>query len=143
MSRDVPSMTKRPRRIDVAAPTRLPAGPPLTGEPTMTADNIESVLQEKRSFPPPPEFAAKAHIRSEEEYRRMWQRGKEDPAGFWGELAGNLDWIQKWTTVLEGQMPETKWFTGGKLNASHNCLDRHLATWRKNKAAIIWEGEPG
>ncbi|MFM8584348.1 MAG: acetate--CoA ligase, partial [Planctomycetaceae bacterium] len=62
---------------------------------------------------------------------------------FWGEQARHLDWFEPFQHVLEGQMPETKWFTGGKLNASYNCVDRHLKTWRRNKAAIVWEGEPG
>ncbi|MEX0717972.1 MAG: acetate--CoA ligase [Planctomycetaceae bacterium] len=110
----------------------------------MSTDSIESVLQETRSFAPPEEFVAQAHIGSDARYQEMWRRGKDDPAGFWGELADeNLDWFRKWDEVLEGRMPETKWFTGGKINAAYNCLDRHLATWRKNKAAIIWEGEPG
>ena len=73
----------------------------------------------------------------------MWNRAKDDPAGFWGEMAANLTWFRKWDKVLDGAMPNTKWFTGGKINASYNCLDRHLTDWRKNKAAIIWEGEPG
>lgn len=105
--------------------------------------NITSVLVETRTFPPPASFSAAAHIKSEAEYEAMWQRAKDDPAGFWGELAGNLHWFRKWDKVVDGQMPNTKWFTGGKINASYNCLDRHLESWRKNKAAIIWEGEPG
>ena len=109
----------------------------------MTAANIESILQEHRKFPPPPEFVAQAHINSEAQYQKMWQRAKDDPAGFWGEMASNLVWSKKWDTVLSGKMPESKWFVGGKLNASVNCLDKHLTTWRKNKAAILWEGEPG
>jgi acetyl-CoA synthetase len=109
----------------------------------MTAASIESVLQENRKFPPPPEFAAQAHISSEAQYQKMWQRAKDDPAGFWGELAAHLVWAKKWDSVISGKMPETKWFVGGKLNASVNCLDKHLTTWRKNKAAILWEGEPG
>jgi len=105
---------------------------------------IESVLQETRLFPPSPEFAQGAHISSEEQYQQMWNRGKEDPAGFWGDLArSELDWFQPFDTVMEGKMPETKWFLGGKINASFQCLDRHLKTARKNKAALIWEGEPG
>ncbi len=106
-------------------------------------ERIESVLQESRMFPPPADFAARANISSEEQYQQMWQQAKDDPAGFWGEMAENLDWFKKWDSVLEGDMPETKWFSGGQINASYNCLDRHLTTWRKNKAAIIWEGEPG
>jgi acetyl-CoA synthetase len=74
----------------------------------------------------------------------MWNRAKDDPGGFWGELAqSELEWFQPFQTAMDGDMPETKWFTGGKINASYQCLDRHLKTWRKNKAAIIWEGEPG
>ncbi|HEY3967281.1 MAG TPA: AMP-binding protein, partial [Planctomycetaceae bacterium] len=110
---------------------------------TGSEGGITSVLQETRTFAPSREFSAAAHIQSEADYERMWTKGKDDPAGFWGELASQLDWFKKWDKVLEGEMPNTKWFVGGKLNASYNCLDRHLSTWRKNKAAIIWEGEPG
>ncbi len=109
----------------------------------MTGNNIHSVLQETRSFPPPADFTRQAHISSEAQYQQMWNKAKDDPAGFWGELASNLHWFKKWDHVIQGEMPETKWFVGGKINASYNCLDRHLTTWRKNKAAIIWEGEPG
>ncbi|MEO1998402.1 MAG: acetate--CoA ligase [Planctomycetaceae bacterium] len=109
----------------------------------MSGDRIESVLKEDRRFPPPADFTAKSNITSEEQYLEMWNRAKDDPAGFWGDVAENLDWFQKWDTVLQGDMPETKWFVGGKINASYNCLDRHLTSSRKNKAAIIWEGEPG
>ena len=109
----------------------------------MTGNNIHSVLNETRSFPPPADFTRQAHINSEAQYQQMWNKAKDDPAGFWGELASNLHWFKKWDHVIQGEMPETKWFVGGKINASYNCLDRHLTTWRKNKAAIIWEGEPG
>ncbi|MFK7778803.1 MAG: AMP-binding protein, partial [Gimesia sp.] len=105
--------------------------------------NIENMLQETRSFPPPAEFVEQANISSMEEYLELWNRAKDDPAGFWGDLAQGLEWSQPYENVLEGEMPETKWFTGGKINASVNCIDRHLDSWRKNKAAIIWEGEPG
>jgi len=106
--------------------------------------SIESVLQEDRKFPPAKAFTAHALINSEEQYQQMWQRAKDDPAGFWGELAqAELEWTQPFQTAMQGTMPDTKWFVGGKLNLSVNCLDRHLKTWRKNKAAIIWEGEPG
>lgn len=106
-------------------------------------ENIESVLQETRSFPPPAEFVEQANISSKEQYEELWNRAKDDPAGFWGDLAQGLEWSQPYENVLEGEMPETKWFTGGKINASVNCIDRHLDSWRKNKAAIVWEGEPG
>ncbi|SFJ25854.1 acetate--CoA ligase [Planctomicrobium piriforme] len=106
--------------------------------------SIKSVLQETRQFPPSPEFAKDAHISSEEQYQQLWNRAKDNPAGFWGELAQTeLEWFKPFETAMEGQMPDTKWFLGGKINASVQCLDRHLKTWRKNKAAIIWEGEPG
>ncbi|MEZ6066391.1 MAG: acetate--CoA ligase [Planctomycetaceae bacterium] len=105
---------------------------------------IESVLQENRTFPPPAEFTAQAIISSEEQYQELWQRAKDDPAGFWGDLANEeIEWFQPYAEAMVGEMPETKWFVGGKLNASYQCLDRHLKTWRKNKAAIVWEGEPG
>ena len=109
----------------------------------MSGENIQSVLQETRSFPPTAEFAKQANISSEAQYQQMWTQAKNDPATFWGDLASNLHWFKKWDHVLQGEMPETKWFVGGKINASYNCIDRHLTTWRKNKAAIIWEGEPG
>ncbi len=107
------------------------------------SEAIESVLHETRKFAPPSDFAAQANISSEEQYQQMWTRAKEDPAGFWGDMAENLDWFKKWDKVLDGAMPNTKWFVGGKLNLSYNCLDRHLLGPNKNKAAIIWEGEPG
>jgi acetyl-CoA synthetase len=110
----------------------------------MSQDTIESILQEKRLFQPPAEFSQKAHIKSLEEYKQLYDRAKADPQAFWGELAEKeLDWFQKWDTVLDWQPPFAKWFVNGKINISYNCLDRHLTTWRKNKAALIWEGEPG
>ncbi|MCA9064425.1 MAG: acetate--CoA ligase [Planctomycetaceae bacterium] len=105
--------------------------------------NIESVLRESRTFAPPATFAANAHISSQEQYEQMWQHAKDDPEGFWGEMAENLDWFRRWDKVMEGAMPDTRWFTGGKINVSYNCIDRHLKTERRNKAAIVWEGEPG
>jgi acetyl-CoA synthetase len=105
---------------------------------------IESVLKEKRQFPPPAEFAAHAHIKSMAEYDRLWQRGKDDPEGFWAEQAARqLHWFKKWDRVLDWKLPHAKWFVGGTTNASYNCLDRHLTGPRKNKAALVWEGEPG
>lgn len=106
-------------------------------------NNIESTLQETRVFTPPPEFAANAHIKSFEEYEQIYNKAAENPEAFWAEQAENLHWFKKWDTVLEWNEPHAKWFVGGEINASYNCLDRHLNSWRKNKAAIIWEGEPG
>ncbi len=105
--------------------------------------NIENVLQEDRRFPPPAEFKPRVSFKTEAEYEAAWNRAKDDPAGFWGELAKeNLEWFEPFTSVMSGDMPETKWFEGGKINASVQCLDRHLEK-NANKAAIIWEGEPG
>jgi acetyl-CoA synthetase len=105
--------------------------------------DIQSTLNEQRVFPPSAEFSAKARVKSMADYERLYEEADRDPEAFWGRIAGELDWFEPWTKVLEWDIPWAKWFTGGKLNLSHNCLDRHVASWRKNKAAIIWEGEPG
>ena len=105
--------------------------------------NITSVLKETRKFPPPADFADKAHIKSLADYEKLWKRAAADPEGFWAEQAESLHWFQRWNKVLEWNEPFAKWFVGGKINASVNCIDRHLTGPRKNKAAIIWEGEPG
>jgi acetyl-CoA synthetase len=114
-----------------------------TTDQTAAGPNIDSILTEKRSFPPPPEFSKSAHIRSKEEYDKLCARAAADPEAFWADIARELHWFEPWTKVLEWNAPWAKWFLGGKINLSYNCLDRHVATWRKNKAAIIWEGEPG
>jgi acetyl-CoA synthetase len=109
------------------------------------AKTITSMMEEKRVFAPSKEVKAKAYIKSLNEYKKIYQRSIEDPEGFWGELAEQLDWYKKWDKVLVADFKEAKheWFVGGKLNVSYNCLDRHLKTWRKNKAALIWEGDIG
>jgi acetyl-CoA synthetase len=104
---------------------------------------IESILSESRVFPPPKEFSELAHIKSFDEYERIYAEAAEDPEAFWASAAENLHWFKKWDTVLKWNEPHAKWFVGGKINVSYNCLDSHLETWRRNKAAIIWEGEPG
>ncbi len=103
---------------------------------------IESVLQEDRVFNPPADFSAKAHIKSFDEYEKIYSEAEKDPVAYWESVAENLHWFEKWDKPLEWNEPHAKWFLGGKINVSYNCLDRHLETWRKNKAAIIWEGEP-
>ncbi len=105
--------------------------------------NIKSVLNESRLFPPPAGFARDAHLKSFEEYESMYAEAEADPEAFWAKQAEALDWFEKWHTVLDWKEPHAKWFVGGKLNISYNCIDRHLKSWRRNKAAIIWEGEPG
>ena len=104
--------------------------------------NIDSILTETRSFAPPEEFRKNAIV-GEADYERLSAQAKADPEGFWAEIARELHWFKPWDKVLEWNTPWVKWFAGGKINLSYNCLDRHLATWRKNKAAIIWESEPG
>ena len=108
-----------------------------------SSSSIESVLQEKRSFAPSKELAASAHVGSMAAYEELCRRADKDPDGFWGEIAGELAWDKKWQRVLDWKLPDAKWFVGGKLNVTASCLDRHVASWRKNKAALIWEGEPG
>ena len=107
------------------------------------AQNIDSILTETRSFPPPEEFRKNAAITSEADYERLRARAHADPEAFWADIARELHWFKPWDKVLEWNAPWAKWFLGGKINLSYNCLDRHLDTWRKNKAAIIWESEPG
>jgi acetyl-CoA synthetase len=109
----------------------------------MSSTDITSVLKEGRKFAPPAEFAAKAHVPSLGDYERLWRQGHDDPESFWAEQAESLHWFKKWHKVLEWNEPFAKWFVGGTINASFNCLDRHLDGPRANKAAIIFEGEPG
>jgi acetyl-CoA synthetase len=104
---------------------------------------IESHLTENRVFKPAADFSKKARIGSLAEYRKLHAESVKSPDKFWGREAKELHWLRKWTKVLDWKLPNAKWFVGGKLNASQNCLDRHLDTPRSNKAAIIWEGEPG
>ncbi len=105
--------------------------------------NIDSVLQESRLFQPPDSFRQAAHIKSLEEYERLYKQAESDPEGFWSGIAKDLHWFMPWEKVLDWNPPAAKWFVGGQFNLSYNCLDRHVTTWRKNKAALIWEGEPG
>ena len=103
-----------------------------------------SMMDEKRVFLPPKAFSKAAHIKSMEEYQKLYDSSVADPDKFWGERAEQLDWFKKWDKVRVSDFANGKheWFVGGKLNVTYNCIDRHLKTWRKNKAALIWEGEP-
>jgi acetyl-CoA synthetase len=100
--------------------------------------------EEQLVYEPSDSVKTKATIKTMEEYRKLYEKSIKDPEKFWGELAEELDWKKKWNKVLEWDFskPEIKWFVGGKLNASYNCLDKHLNTWRRNKVALIWQGEP-
>ena len=107
--------------------------------PTETNKTIEALLQEKRTFPPPKAFAARANVKD----KAVYGRADRDFEKFWADFARELEWIRPWKKVLDWKPPRAKWFLGGKLNASVNCVDRHVAGPRRNKAALIWEGEPG
>ena len=105
---------------------------------------ITTVMQESRLFPPPAEFSAKCEIDSHTAYRELYDRAKANPEAFWAEIAREeLHWFEPFGKTLEWKEPYAKWFVGGKTNVSYNCLDAHLAAGHGNKAALIWEGEPG
>jgi acetyl-CoA synthetase len=105
---------------------------------------IDTVMQEKRLFPPPKEFAARAHIKSLNEYQRIWDQAAADPAKFWGDLAREeLHWFEPFQKPLVWNEPFAQWFAGGKTNVSYNCLDLNLAAGLGDRTAIMWEGEPG
>jgi len=105
----------------------------------MSEKVIETLLQEERVFGPPESFRSSAHVQSD----RVYEEAKKDFEGFWASAAEGLHWFRRWEKVLEWTPPFAKWFLGGKLNACYNCVDRHISNWRRNKAAIIWEGELG
>ncbi len=109
----------------------------------MEHNEIDSLLREDRHFPPPPLFQSKARIGSIEEYEKMYRHSIENRDEFWASVASELHWFRKWDEVLRWNAPKAEWFVGGKTNIAFNCLDVHLQSWRRNKAAIIWEGEPG
>ena len=115
----------------------------MSSSPVSVANrDIDSTLRENRVFPPPPEFSAKAHIKSLAEYEALYQQSIDDPEKFWAGVAKELHWFKPWDKVLEWNLPWAKWFVGGQLNLSYNCLDDQIQGGRASKTAIIWEGEP-
>ncbi len=110
---------------------------------TSSDQHLDSILRENRVFSPPAEFAAKAHVRSLAEYEELYARSIADPEGFWENAARELHWFSPWTKVLDWDLPWAKWFVDGKINISYNCLDRHVHNGKRDKTAILWEGEPG
>jgi hypothetical protein len=100
---------------------------------------IDALLTENRKFPPPEEFRKSALVSDP----AIYAKASEDPEAFWEAQANELQWYSKWSKVLDWKPPHSTWFIGGKLNVSVNCVDRHIGTSRRNKAALIWEGEPG
>ena len=119
--------------------TKTPKTPPAEAAAPAGPAAIDALLHEKRLYPPPKEFRDKANVRDE----AIYKQASEDFEGFWAKIAQELDWFVAWDRVLEWKVPDAKWFVGGKLNASYNCLDRHIRGARRNKAALIWIGEPG
>jgi acetyl-CoA synthetase len=110
---------------------------------SVSSQDLDSILRENRVFPPPAEFTQKAHVKSLEEYEQMYKRSIDDPEAFWADAAKDLHWFKPWDKVLEWDLPWAKWFVGGQLNLSYNCVDRHALGKRRDKTALIWEGEPG
>jgi len=107
-------------------------------------EQIESIMHERRLFKPSKDFIKKAHIKNFKQYEKLYQESIKNPSKFWSKIAKELFWFKHWKKVYYWN-PTTlkcKWFEGAKTNISYNCLDRHLTTWRKNKAALIWQGEP-
>src|SRR6185295_18970422 len=101
--------------------------------------NFEALLHESRVIEAPAEFKARAVVADP----MVYEQAERDPEAFWESFARELEWSSPWTRVLDWQPPHARWFVDGKINASVNCLDRHLKTARRNKAALVWEGEPG
>ena len=115
----------------------------MSDKPKPAESNITSVLNEKRVFRPPKEFTQRAQVKSLAQYRKLYNESIRAPEKFWARQAKNeLVWFKPWKKVLQWKLPYAKWFTGGQLNVSYNCLDKHLDTPTANKAALIWEGEP-
>jgi acetyl-CoA synthetase len=100
---------------------------------------LEALLKEDRRFAPGEAFRERANASDPD----LYARAEADPEAFWAEWARKLEWFEPWREVLQWKAPHAQWFIGGKLNAAYNCLDRHLGGWRRNKAALVWEGEPG
>ena len=139
----VPHPSPQPKSVmstkkSAAKPVKKAATKPVTAN-----DNFKSMLIENRIFKPSAEFSKKARISSMAQYKRMHAESIKTPDKFWAREASELFWQKKWKKVLEWKAPFAKWFVGGSINVAENCVDRHLTNGRKNKAAIIWEGEPG
>jgi acetyl-CoA synthetase len=118
------------------------SSPSSSAIPASPNQDLESTLREDRVFPPPPEFAARAHIQSLDQYETLYAQSIADPESFWAEAAHELHWFEPWSKVLDWNLPWAKWFGGGKTNLSYNCVDRHALGDRAHKTAILWEGEP-
>ena len=98
------------------------------------------MLEGQQLYYPSQEVLEKAYLK---DYNRLYERSLEDSEGFWSQAASELDWFKPWDRVLEWKYPYARWFVNGKCNIVHNALDRHASSWRRNKVAVYWEGEPG
>ncbi len=116
---------------------------PVPAISTPLNQDIDSTLRENRVFSPSDEFRARAHLKSLAEYEALYKQSIENPEKFWAEAAGELHWFEPWKKVLEWDLPWARWFVGGKTNLSYNCVDRHALGARRDKTALLWEGEPG
>src|SRR3954468_9670478 len=116
---------------------------PAAAAPAAASTNITSMSTENRRCKPPKEFSKRAHIKSLAQYKKIYDASVKNPEKFWAKVAQQeLVWFRPFKTTLQWKEPFAKWFIGGQLNVSYNCLDKHLTTANANKAAIIWEGEP-
>src|SRR5258708_29466536 len=111
----------------------------MTDHVAVQPERLAALLDEKRSFPPSEAFRQQANANDP----TIYERAQRDLEQFWAGEAERLDWFRHWTKVLEWNPPWAKWFVGATLNVTHNCVDRHVTSPRRNKAAIVWEGEPG
>lgn len=109
----------------------------------VASESLDQLAKQSKSFTPSKTFSQKARVKSMREYEKMYKESIKNPDKFWAKIASELHWFKPWKKVSRWKLPDAKWFIGGKTNLAYNCLDRHLSTWRRNKAAIIWEGEPG
>ena len=111
----------------------------MSADDAKQKNTIDVLLEEERSFEPSKAFKAQANLN----HPSIFAKSFKDPEAYWEKWAEELHWFKKWDKILEWEPPNAKWFVGGKLNAAYNCVDRHLENGLRNKAAIIWEGEPG
>lgn len=144
MSSTKTKASKAPKKLSAKKPPGKKKKVAQSSPAASSDSSIVSVLSESRVFNPPKAFAKNALVGSERQYKKIWNESVKNPNKFWGSQAkSNLEWMKPFKTVLDWKPPFAKWFVGGKLNVSVNCLDRHCRTERRNKAALIWEGEPG
>jgi len=135
--------SKRTAKKAVPAKKSSPAKASKSAAPASPSESLDHLAKDGRVIKPSKEFSKAAHVKSLAEYEKMHAESIKNPDKFWSKVANELHWFKPWKKVSEWKLPDAKWFVGGQTNMTYNCIDRHLSTWRRNKAAIIWEGEPG